>query len=121
MGKRQILRQRQARQFSLPRCPISRMSLFRDFLGGWRLRRRLGSARQLGRRAEESRDSLSFSQAAEAYRAALALAPLRTDIRVQYGNMLKDAGRLAEAESAYRSALGENPTTQTYTCSSGTA
>jgi GT2 family glycosyltransferase/tetratricopeptide (TPR) repeat protein len=34
---------------------------------------------------------------------------MRTDIRVQYGNMLKDAGRLAEAEAAYRSALGEKP------------
>jgi GT2 family glycosyltransferase/tetratricopeptide (TPR) repeat protein len=85
------------------------MSLLRDFLGGWRLKRRLGSARQLARRAGESGDALSYSQAADAYRAALALAPLRTDIRMQYGNMLKDAGRLAEAELAYRSALGEKP------------
>ena len=85
------------------------MSLLRDFLGGWRLKRRLGSARQLARRAGESGDALSYSQAADAYRAALALAPLRTDIRMQYGNMLKDAGRLAEAELVYRSALGEKP------------
>src|SRR5260370_23778186 len=85
------------------------MSLFRDFLGGWRLKRRLGLARRLARRADDAHDVLSFSQAAEAYRAALAPAPMRPDIRVQYGNMLKDAGRLAEAESAYRSALGEKP------------
>src|SRR5260370_35355838 len=85
------------------------MSLFRDFLGGWRLKRRLGLARRLARRADDAHDVLSFYQAAEAYRAVLVRAPLRTDIRVQYGNMLKDAGQLVEAEAAYRSALGEKP------------
>jgi GT2 family glycosyltransferase/tetratricopeptide (TPR) repeat protein len=109
VGRRQILRQRQVRRFSLPGLPKSHMSSFRDFLGGWRLKRRLGLARQLARRADKSRDALDYFQAAEAYRAALVQAPLRTDIRVQYGNMLKDAGRLAEAESAYRSALAEKP------------
>src|SRR3954454_25404466 len=34
----------------------------------------------------------------EAYAAVLTLAPERTDIRVQYANMLKEAGRPAEAE-----------------------
>src|SRR5258708_13251094 len=85
------------------------MSLFRDFLCGWRLKRRLGLARQLARRADASRDALSFSRAADAYRAAFPLAPMRTDIRVQYGNMLKAAGRLAEAEAAYRSPLLQKP------------
>src|SRR5262249_41196908 len=44
-----------------------------------------------------------------AYAAAVALAPTRTDIRVQYGNMLKDAGRLGEAEATYRIALAQTP------------
>src|SRR5207302_2025204 len=35
--------------------------------------------------------------------------PERTDIRVQYANMLKDAGRPAEAEAVYRQALTEAP------------
>src|SRR5258708_9290814 len=85
------------------------MSLFRDFVGGWRLKRLLGWARRLARRADDGHDVLSFSQAAEAYRAVVVREPLRRDIRVQYGNMLKDAGRLVEAEAAYRSALGEKP------------
>jgi len=59
------------------------------------------------REGDRLRDAGRHADAAEAYRAALAVAPSRTDIRVQYGNMLKDSGRLAEAESAYRSALAE--------------
>ena len=39
----------------------------------------------------------------------MAIAPLRTEIRVQYGNMLKDSGRIVEAEAAYRHALSEKP------------
>ena len=35
--------------------------------------------------------------------------PDRSDIRIQHGNMLKDAGRLADAEAAYRAALAEPP------------
>src|SRR5207253_10764106 len=46
---------------------------------------------------------------ATAYGAALEIVPLRTDIRVQYGNMLKDSGRLAEAEAVYPHALAEIP------------
>ncbi len=107
--RREILRRSQVRQFSWPRSPISRMILFRDFLRGWRLKRRFGLARQRARRADEFRDAPDYCRAAEAYRAVLVLAPSRTDIRVQYANMLKDAGRLAEAESAYRSALAEKP------------
>jgi predicted Zn-dependent protease len=71
--------------------------------------------------ASRDPDSSKLSQAAEVYRAALALAPLRTDIRVQYGNMLKDAGRLAEAEAATGPRTPKNPTTQTFTCSSDIA
>jgi len=61
------------------------------------------------READRLRDAKRYADAAEAYKAALALAPSRTDIRVQYGNMLKDSGQLAEAESVYRSALTERP------------
>jgi GT2 family glycosyltransferase/tetratricopeptide (TPR) repeat protein len=55
------------------------------------------------------RDTRRYAEAAKAYRAVLALAPQRTDIRVQYGNMLKDSGQLDESEVAYRSALAEKP------------
>jgi len=61
------------------------------------------------REGDRLRDAGRHEDAAEAYRAALAVAPSRTDIRVQYGNMLKDSGRLAEAESVYRVALAERP------------
>jgi GT2 family glycosyltransferase/tetratricopeptide (TPR) repeat protein len=39
----------------------------------------------------------------------LAIVPQRTDIRIQYGNMLKDSGRPADAAAAYRQALSEKP------------
>jgi tetratricopeptide (TPR) repeat protein len=81
------------------------MSFHHNLLVGLRFTRRLG----LARRADEARNTRFYADAAEAYRAALALAPQRTDIRVQYGNMLKDAGRLAEADAVYRSALAEKP------------
>jgi GT2 family glycosyltransferase/Tfp pilus assembly protein PilF len=55
------------------------------------------------------RDARRYADAAKAYRVVLALAPRRTDLRVQYGNMLKDSGQLDEAEAAYRSALAEKP------------
>jgi GT2 family glycosyltransferase/tetratricopeptide (TPR) repeat protein len=86
-----------------------RMSLFRDPIGGWRLRRRLSRARQLALAAGQSHEPRQYFQAAQAFRAALLLAPQRTDLRVQYGNMLKDSGRLAEAEAIYRFALAEKP------------
>lgn len=72
--------------------------------------RRLALARRLARQADKDRDPRRYAKAAEAYRAVLALAPLRTDIRVQYGNMLKDSGQLSAAELAYQSALAERPT-----------
>ncbi len=59
--------------------------------------------------ADQLRDARQYERAAEAYRAILERAPLRTDIRVQHGNMLKDSGRLDEAEAAYRAALAQAP------------
>ena len=53
------------------------------------------------------RDARQYADAAKGYRAVLALVPQRTDIRVQYGNMLKDSGQLDAAEEAYRIALTE--------------
>lgn len=61
------------------------------------------------REGDSLRDQGSAAEAAQAYRAVLALAPERTEIRVQLGNMLKDSGRLPDAEAAYRHALGEEP------------
>jgi O-antigen biosynthesis protein len=55
------------------------------------------------------RDARRCAEAAEAYCKALAVAPQRTDIRVQYANMLKDSGRPADAEGVYRAALAESP------------
>lgn len=59
--------------------------------------------------ADRLRDARRYQQAAETYRRALERAPLRTDIRVQFGNMLKDSGQLAEAEAAYRDAVAQAP------------
>ena len=61
------------------------------------------------RDADRLRNARDYARAADAYGAAVALAPTRTDIRVQYGNMLKDAGRLGEAEATYRIALAQAP------------
>ncbi len=55
------------------------------------------------------RDAREFSAAADAYRAALALAPERPDIWVQFANMLKDAGNFQESEAGYRTALSLAP------------
>jgi tetratricopeptide (TPR) repeat protein len=71
--------------------------------------RRLATARRLARQADRARNPQHYAKAAEAYRAVLALAPLRTDILVQYGNMLKDSGELSKADSVYRFALAERP------------
>jgi 2-polyprenyl-3-methyl-5-hydroxy-6-metoxy-1,4-benzoquinol methylase len=59
--------------------------------------------------ADRLRDSRQYTRAAKAYEELLERAPLRTDIRVQYGNMLKDSGRLDEAEATYRAALAQVP------------
>ncbi|MBV9967980.1 MAG: hypothetical protein JO008_20075 [Alphaproteobacteria bacterium] len=49
--------------------------------------------------ADRLRDSRHYAAAAEAYGAALALMPERTDIRVQYANMLKDSGPICRGRS----------------------
>src|SRR5713101_8274563 len=46
------------------------------------------------RQGDRLRDAGRYAEAAEAYGNALGLAPTRTDIRIQHGNMLKDCGRL---------------------------
>jgi GT2 family glycosyltransferase/tetratricopeptide (TPR) repeat protein len=61
------------------------------------------------REGDRWRDARDYPRAAEAYGAAVALAPTRVDIRVQHANMLKDAGRVDEAEAAYRAALARAP------------
>jgi GT2 family glycosyltransferase/tetratricopeptide (TPR) repeat protein len=63
--------------------------------------------RRLTERADKMRNARRYADAAKAYRMVLALAPRLTDIRVQYGNMLKDSGHLDAAEAAYRLALVE--------------
>jgi cytochrome c-type biogenesis protein CcmH/NrfG len=60
--------------------------------------------------ADRQRDSGDFPAAAATYIQILDLAPHRTDIRVQAGNMLKDSGHLTEAEALYRHAAREAPT-----------
>lgn len=55
--------------------------------------------------ADGYRELRDFTQAANAYRDVLAIAPDRADIWVQLGNMEKDAGRFAEARHAYQKAL----------------
>jgi tetratricopeptide (TPR) repeat protein len=60
-------------------------------------------------KADRHRDAMQYAEAAEAYRVVIELAPFRTDIRVQHGNMLKEMGRLTEAEAAYREALARAP------------
>src|SRR5438874_7379157 len=82
---------------------------FLEFVGSFASKRRQALIRRLTRRADERRDSRLYADAAKIYRAVLALARQRIDIRVQYGNMLKDSGQLVEAETAYRSALAERP------------
>jgi GT2 family glycosyltransferase/tetratricopeptide (TPR) repeat protein len=61
------------------------------------------------RTADLARDRGLKELAAEFYARAAELRPERDDIRVQLGNMLKDAGRFAEAEVAYRGALTVAP------------
>jgi GT2 family glycosyltransferase len=55
--------------------------------------------------ADEARDREQWECAAGYYRDALERNPRNAPIWVQYGHVLKEAGHLAEAESAYRTAL----------------
>lgn len=47
------------------------------------------------RAGDRLRDAYRYADAAQTYGAALALAPFRTDVRVQYANMLRGDGRFA--------------------------
>lgn len=60
-------------------------------------------------RADAARDRGDWAEAAELYRAAVETRPDHVGLRVQWGNMLKEARRLGEAEAAYRSALSLDP------------
>ena len=64
--------------------------------------------------ADRLRDGGQTLAAANAYRAAVALAPSRADILVQLGNMLKDSGALAEALSIYRQAIALSDAADTH-------
>src|SRR5271169_3171832 len=67
------------------------------------------AAARLIRRAHKARDTRDHPRAAKFYSRALKLDPTRTDIHVQYGNMLKEVGRFEDAEGAYRRALSQSP------------
>jgi O-antigen biosynthesis protein len=67
------------------------------------------AAARLIRRADMARVTGDHPRAAKFYSRALKLDPTRTDIHVQYGNMLKEIGRYAEAEGVYRRALSQSP------------
>jgi tetratricopeptide (TPR) repeat protein len=73
----------------------------------------LGLAGQLARQADRARDRKAYARAARFYSLALALHPRRTDLGVQLGHMLKEAGRYRDAEAAYRLALAQAPKTAT--------
>ena len=61
------------------------------------------------RTADDARDRKDWQAAATLYAEALRADPNRHDLRVQLGNMLKESGRLEEAEQAYLAALDRTP------------
>jgi len=56
--------------------------------------------------ADQARDQGQWERAAGHYRAALRRNPRKPAIWVQYGHVLKQSGKLREAERAYRTAIG---------------
>jgi len=62
------------------------------------------------KRADEARDDKLWTIAAEAYAAVVELAPELAPIWVQYGHMLKEAGKREQAQKAYETALELEPT-----------
>lgn len=58
---------------------------------------------------DAARDRHDWHEAAEAYSQALRLNEDQPAIRVQYGHVLKEAGKLPAAEAAYRRAATERP------------
>jgi GT2 family glycosyltransferase/tetratricopeptide (TPR) repeat protein len=61
------------------------------------------------RLAQAAKRAGRFQEAAEHYRAALALAPRELGTKVQLANMLKDSRAFDEAEAVYRDALTADP------------
>src|SRR5215813_11841648 len=59
--------------------------------------------------ADRARDSAQWHLAAAYYLKALRRNPRNPPIWVQYGHVLREAGHLAEAEKAYRTALTYDP------------
>jgi tetratricopeptide repeat protein len=66
---------------------------------------RIARTRKLIDRADRARDRRNWGAAARLYGKALDRAPINPPIWVQYGHALKESGRLAEAEHAYRTAI----------------
>ncbi len=66
-------------------------------------------ARAAIERGDQHRDKQEPGAAADWYAAALDALPERNDVRVQLANMLKDSGRLVEAQNHYRVALAAEP------------
>ena len=64
---------------------------------------------ELVAKADALRDARSFRAAAEGYRAALAVEPMRADLWAQLGNMSKDGGDFPGAIAAYTEALRYEP------------
>lgn len=65
--------------------------------------------RDFAHQADVARDGRDWPTAAAAYEAALAIDGEQTAIRVQHGHALKELGRFADAEAAYRRATIERP------------
>jgi len=61
------------------------------------------------RRADDARDDKLWTIAAEGYAAVVEIAPERAAIWVQYGHMLKEAGKREQAQKAYEKALEIEP------------
>ncbi len=79
----------------------------RDSLDDDHVRRAFG--RDLVRRADSKRDQNCYREAAFLYAEAVRLMPHRSDLHVQRGNMLKEAGDLDDAGVAYADALAMMP------------
>jgi tetratricopeptide (TPR) repeat protein len=77
--------------------------------GGKRLKRRAQGGDDLVTLADRANADRQWEQAARLYRAALDRDPSNPPIWVQFGHSLKETGRLADAEAAYRNALAGDP------------
>ena len=73
-------------------------------------RRRAGSITL----ADRARDAGDWATAARHYRKALDRRPHNPPIWVQYGHVLKESGRQAEAAAAYRAAIRQEPSADGY-------